>query len=251
MVHGRGRRTTEGTATEATAAPLRRPTEEIRMAAHAPTPTGPAAPGPRASSSRGSTAAPNIWSYEPGDPPRRRPRRPRGLPHRHPRRLHRPAASSCCPGSSSHTCSRGRRRAASSSGCARAPGSATSPSTSRCSCSRRPATTCAAARPARSRASPGVYNVIYGYADETRRPRRRHSSRCACVNHLVQAEEGFDFAEELDAVPAPGRADGLRPVDRGHPRGGGHAATSPTSGSTQPRSSSSARASTPSASGPR
>ena len=42
--------------------------------------------------------------------------------------------------------------AASSSGCTRAPGSATSPSTSPCSCSSRSATTCGAARPARSRA---------------------------------------------------------------------------------------------------
>ena len=40
---------------------------------------------------------PNLWSYEPADPPRRRPRQPRGLPHQHPPRLRRRGCSSCCP----------------------------------------------------------------------------------------------------------------------------------------------------------
>ena len=40
---------------------------------------------------------PNIWSYEPAIHLVVDLGMPRGLPHRHPRRLHRPAASSCCP----------------------------------------------------------------------------------------------------------------------------------------------------------
>jgi hypothetical protein len=45
--------------------------------------------------------------------------------------------------------------------------------------------------------SPGVYNVIYGYANEDV---GLAAGRLAVrlVNHLVREEEGFDFAEELE-----------------------------------------------------
>ncbi|MEO7069628.1 MAG: acetate--CoA ligase family protein, partial [Nostocoides sp.] len=45
--------------------------------------------------------------------------------------------------------------------------------------------------------SEGLYNVIYGYTDDAV---GLDAGRLAVrlVNHLVQAEEGFDFAEELD-----------------------------------------------------
>ena len=66
----------------------------------------------------------------------------------------------------------------------------------------------------------GVYNVVYAYSDE-RVGLAAGQLAVRLVNHLVQPEEGFDFAEELRRVPAAGRADGLRPVDRGDPRGGG------------------------------
>ena len=43
----------------------------------------------------------------------------------------------------------------------------------------------------------GVYNVIYDYADEAV-GLAAGTLAVRLVNHLVQAEEGFDFAEELD-----------------------------------------------------
>ena len=67
-------------------------------------------PRPTWRSSRpASTAAPNIWSYEQGDPPRRRPRRPRGLPDQHACPGSPTTCSSCFPASREHSCSRGRR----------------------------------------------------------------------------------------------------------------------------------------------
>jgi cyanophycin synthetase len=45
---------------------------------------------------------------------------------------------------------------------------------------------------------PGRYNVIYGYADETV-GLAAGTLAVRLVNHLVRAEPGFDFAEELDA----------------------------------------------------
>ncbi|SES38965.1 cyanophycin synthetase [Pedococcus cremeus] len=44
---------------------------------------------------------------------------------------------------------------------------------------------------------PGRYNVIYAYADESV-GLAAGTLAVRLVNHLVQAEEGFDFAEELD-----------------------------------------------------
>ena len=83
-----------------------------------------------------------------GDPPGGRPRRARGVPDRHAPRLHRAPARGA-PRPRATTPARAAARAASSSGCTRAPGSATSPSTSRWRCSRSSATTSGAARPAR------------------------------------------------------------------------------------------------------
>ena len=113
----------------------------------------------------------------------------------------------------------GPRAAASSSGCTRAPGSATSPSTSRCSCSGgRP-------RPAprqdpRRQGPPGRYNVIYGYIDE-----QVGLAAGQLAVRLRQpprpARGGLRLPRAARRLPAAGRADGLRAVDRGDPRGGG------------------------------
>lgn len=51
----------------------------------------------------------------------------------------------------------------------------------------------------------GVYNVIFGYVDETVGIAAGELA-VRLVNHLVQAQEGFDFAQELDAF--------LRKADR-------------------------------------
>ena len=121
----------------------------------------------------------------------------RGLPDQHAARLHRrPARDAARPAAS--TPARAAAAAASSSGSTRAPGSATSPSTSRSRCSRSSATTSGAARPARSRASRGRYNVIYGYVDEQV---GLAAGRLAVrlVNHLVQADPEFDLDAELEA----------------------------------------------------
>ena len=64
-----------------------------------------------------------------------------------------------------------------------------------------------------SRARPGVYNVIYDYADEAV-GLAAGTLAVRLVNHLVQAEEGFDFAEELDVFLRRAAAHGLRAVDR-------------------------------------
>ncbi len=103
----------------------------------------------------------------------------------------------CCPGCAS-TPARAAAAAASSSGSTRAPGSATSPSTSRWRCSRSSATTSVAARPARSRAHEGRYNIVYGYVDEQV---GIAAARLAVrlVNHLVEADPEFDWDKELEA----------------------------------------------------
>ena len=224
------------------------PTEEIHMASALPTPRAP----PRRTSRSwrpGSTAAPTsgptsrrstssstsaAWRTTPATPCD-------GFTDRLLELLPGPGPP--------HLLARGRR-AASSSGCTRAPGSVTSPSTSRCSCSRRPATTCAGARPGRSRAGAGVYNVIYAYTDE-RVGLAAGQLAVRLVNHLVQPEEGFDFAEELDLFLRRAERTAFGPVDRRRSSRRRSAATSRGSGSTSTPWSSSARASTPSASGPR
>ena len=187
------------------------------MAVEVPTPSGPARPDLKILETR-IYRGPNVWSYQPAihlvvdlgsleDYPTD------SLPGFTDRLVE------LVPGSSA-TPARSGAAAASSSGCARAPGSVTSPSTSPCSCRRWPATTRAAARPARSRAGPASYNVIYGYTDETVGVAAGKLA-VRLVNHLVEAEDGFDFETELDAFLRQAERVGLRPLDRGHPRGGG------------------------------
>ena len=88
-------------------------------------------------------------------------------------------------------------RAASSSGCTRAPGSGTWPSTSPCSCSRRSATTCGAARPARCKGVRGQYNVIYAYSDEGVGLAAGELA-VKLVNDLIEHDPDFDFDAELE-----------------------------------------------------
>ena len=98
--------------------------------------------------------------------------------------------------------------------------------------------------------TPGVYNVIYDYADEAV-GLAAGTLAVRLLNHLVQAGGGLRLLGGARRVPAPGRS--ARPSGRPPPQSSRRrsAATSPTSGSTRPRSSSSARASTRSASGRR
>ena len=66
----------------------------------------------------------------------------------------------------------------------------------------------------------GRYNVIYGFLDETV---GLAAGRLAVrlVNDLVEHEEGFDFAQALDAFIRLTERTAFGPVDRGHRRGGG------------------------------
>ena len=103
------------------------------MATALPDPAGPASPDLGHPGDPGLPRAEHLV-LRAGDPPRRRPRQPRGLPHQHPR----PASPDqlvelAARARAAHLLARAPP-AASSSGCTRAPGSVTSPSTSRCSC---------------------------------------------------------------------------------------------------------------------
>ncbi|WP_230209288.1 hypothetical protein [Nostocoides sp. HKS02] len=64
--------------------------------------------------------------------------------------------------------------------------------------------------------TPGRYNVIYDYNDETV-GLAAGTLAVRLVNHLVQAEPDFDFADELEGVPAPSPARLLRALDRRDP----------------------------------
>ena len=142
------------------------------------------------------------------------------------------ASSSCCRGWRT-TPARSGVGAASSSDCGRAPGSVTSPSTSPCSCRRRPATTSGAARPARSRASPADYNVIYGYTDETVGLAAGELA-VRLVNDLVSTRR----ASTSTPSSTPSYAGPSGPLSGRRPRRSSRrrsAATSPSSGSTRPR----------------
>ena len=147
------------------------------MAVEVPTPTGPARPDLKILETR-IYRGPNIWSYQQADPPRRRPRKPRGVPDRHAPRLHRPARRAGARARAPHLLARAPR-AASSSACTRAPGSATSPSTSRCSCRPQAGHDSRRGKTRAVKGQPGVYNVIYSYIDETVGVAGRASSRCA------------------------------------------------------------------------
>ena len=187
------------------------------MAADRPTPTGPAAPEPAHRRVPGLPGRERLVVL-PGHPPRGRPRRPRGLPHRHPRGLHRPAGRAAPRSREPHLLARGQGRLHR----ADARGDVARPrrrARGAPAASRRPVTTCAVARPARSRASPGSYNVIYDYADETV-GLAAGTLAVRLVNHLVQTEEGFDFTEELDLFLRRAERTAFGPSTGGHPRGG-------------------------------
>ena len=129
---------------------------------------------------------PNVWSYDQALHVVRRPRQSSSSSPPTPWPGSPTGCWSCCRAWSG-TPARAGTAAASSSGCARAPGSATSPSTSRCSCSRRPATTCAAARPGRSRAA--AASVQRGLRATSTSGSAQAAVQLAVrlVNHLVAA----------------------------------------------------------------
>ena len=128
---------------------------------------------------------PNVWSYDPAIHLVVDLGSLEDFPIEHDPRLHRAAARVPAPARPAPLLARpqGRlHRAAARGHLARA----TSPSTSRCSSSRRPATTCGAARPARSRACRAATT------SSTRTPTRRSAwppgeLAVRFVNHLVAA----------------------------------------------------------------
>ena len=181
-----------------------------------PIPTGPAAPDLRIVESRVYRGG-NIWSYDPSihlvvD---------LGVLEEYPSdtlpgftdRL-----VELLPGLENHTCSKGVR-AASSSGCGRAPGSGTWPSTSPCSCSRRPGTTSGAGRPA-GQGQPRRLQRHLRLHQRGGRPGGR-SPRRAPGEPPGPGGGGLRLRRRAGGLPDPGRAHRVRPVDRGHPRGGG------------------------------
>ena len=105
--------------------------------------------------------------------------------------------SRCCPACAS-TPARAAAAAASSSGCTRAPGSATSPSTSRWRSQQVVGHDIRRGKTRQVKGEPGRYNVIYGYVDEQV---GLAAGRLAVrlVNHLVQADPEFDWDAELEA----------------------------------------------------
>ena len=211
-----------------------------------PTPTGPACT--RALDRR----VPGLPRREhlvlqPGDPPRRRPGGARGLPDRHAGRVHRPARRAAAQACENHTCSRGREgrlhRADARRHLAR---------------SRRRARRAAA--PAGGRARPAPRQDPRGQGPDrasttssTTTPTRPSglaagTPRGAAGQPPRAGRGGVRLRRGARRVPAAGPADGVRPVDRGDPRGG-HLPRHPLHPAQQrPRSCSSARASTPSGS---
>ena len=161
-----------------------------------PTPTGPAAPDLRIVESRVYRGG-NIWSYDPsihlvvdlgvleGYPTDTLP----GFTDR---------LVELLPGLENHTCSKGvqgrLRRAAARGHLARP----RRPSTSPCSCSRRPATTSAAARPAQVKGRTGVYNVIYGYTNEEVGAGGRARSPCAWSTTSCRRRRASTSPTELE-----------------------------------------------------
>ena len=162
-----------------------------------PTPTGPAAPELTIVESRVYRGGEHLV-LQPGDPPRRRPRRARGATPRDTiDGLHRPARRAAARASRHHTCSRGvkggfieRMREGTWLGPRRRARGAAAPAGGR----PRPAPRQDPRRQGPARAattsSTTTLDEAVGLAAGTLAVR--------LVNHLVQAEEGFDFAEELD-----------------------------------------------------
>ena len=130
-------------------------------------------------------------------PSRRRPGLARAVPHQHAPRLHRRARRDAARACASTPAPAGAA-AASSSGSTRAPGWATSPSTSRWRCSSSSATTSGAARPGRSRARRA--STTSSTATSTRTSASRPAaSPIRLVNHLVEGDPDFDWETERDA----------------------------------------------------
>ena len=73
----------------------------------------------------------------------------------------------------------------------------------------------------RSAGPPGQYNVIYGYAEETV-GLAAGALAVRLLNHLVKAEDGFDFEAEREAVDPARRTPAVRPVDAGDHRRSRH-----------------------------
>ena len=183
-----------------------------------PIPTGPAAPDLRIVESRVYRGG-NIWSYDPSIHLVVDLGVLEELPHRHPARLHRPARRAAARAGEPHLLQGGARRfrrAAARGHLARA----------RVRARRTAAAAGGRARPAprqdarRSRGSTGVYNVIYGYTNE--------DVGLAAGRLAVRLREppgpgggGLRLRRRARGLPDPGRAHRVRPVDRGHPRGGG------------------------------
>ena len=228
--------------------PTRAPTRgEAPMAAERPTPTGPAAPDLRIVESRVYRGR-NIWSYEPVDPPRRRPRRPRGVPQRHPARASPTGSSSCCPGLENGTpAPRGRAggfverlregtwlgHVAEHVALQLQTGGRARP---------------VARQDPRRQGQPGRLQRHLRLHRRAGRPRRR-SPRGAARQPPRPARGGVRLRTRSSTSFLPGgRAHRVRAVDRRRSSRRRSAATSPGSGSTVRRSSSSARASTSSGS---
>ena len=154
-----------------------------------------------------------------GDPPRRRPRVAGEVPDQHPPRLHRQPARDAARAARALLLPRQARRLRR----AAARGHLAGPrrrAHARWPSSRSSGTTSAAARPARSRASPGTTTSIFGYVDEQV---GLAAARLAVrlVNHLVQADPEFDWDAGARGVHPAGRAHGVRSLDPGDPRRGG------------------------------
>ena len=211
----------------------------------------PAAPGPtlRILETR-ILRGPNYWAREPGRPDARRPGRPRAVPVEHDPGLRRRASSSCCPPSRT-TPAPSAGGAASSPACGTARGSGhvaehIALELQNLAGTRRPPRQ----DPRRRRRRP-----LQRRSTSTARRRSgsrpaRSPSRSSTTSSTRRPAPPSTSGRARAAHPAR-RAAGVRAVDPGHPRRGGVAATSRTSGSTGTRSSSSARASTSSGSGRR
>ena len=192
-------------------------------------------------------ARPELLGARAGHPPARRPRRPRGLPLRTRSRASPTRSSRCCRRSRT-TPARSAGAAASSPGCGKAPGSATSPSTSRSSSRTSPAPTSATARPARPARTAST-------TSSTSTARRRSASRPAgwpsrsSTTSSPRTTPRSSSTSRRSSSGSSGWPSG-RPSGRRRRRSSTRrsAATSRSSASTATRSSSSATASTSSAS---
>ena len=173
------------------------------MAADAPPPPAPLAPDLTIVESR-VYRGPQHLVLRAGDPPRRRPRRPRGLPHRHPARVHRPARRAAARAETARLLPGPRRRLRR----AAARGHLAGP---RRRARRAPAAAGGRPRPvARQdprRQGPARASTTSSTATPTRRSASPPAgSRCGSSTTSSQHEEGFDFARGARRLP-PARAE--------------------------------------------